>query len=748
MKRFSVLKDRTSLGDEETLVNQGLEEPHRLALDDEGNIYVSDWGKAHQVKVFDPKGKLLRTIGKAGGPTLGLYDEQRMSHPCGVTIDGQGQVWVAEGEIAPKRLSVWKADGTFRKALYGPAKYGGGGALDPKDKTRLYYDENGRGIEFALDWESGTSRVNSIYCHPDLMADMETMPSPAPERAFHVGAHQYMVNCYNGGLRYSNDRGVGIWRMDANHVARPVAIIGNGADLVNGIWGWRMKNRDAIVKLWAKHNPRDVLFVWCDRNSDGIAQPDEIQWVVEDHSTSPDIHIGSIGLMPLVHADLSVTTAFGTWIPAPKFDDRGVPLYDLEKRKVVGDPKHLRSPLLAGELALTYKDSDGWWGGFDLKGGRRWHYPATPEEQLGGPGAMVAPTRLLGPPVTPKDGQAGPIVAVNGEMGAIFLLTMDGLFIQTLGGDARQLPPLSETNPKRNWEVKDITFQQEHFHPTINEAADGSLYLVAGYQHATLLKLGGWGSLRRRDFGKLVVGEQDLAGIPPTSVQPARKEGRPKEEIAILARGPKMDGDLSDWPDETRWLTIDSQTSAAIAVDGENLYMAFRTDDATLLDNAGKDYRYLFKSGGALDVMLGTDPRAAQGRSGPVAGDLRIVVTRMEGKTTATLFRAVAPNAPKSDSVLFESPIGKVAFDQVKLISEHVQLAQSKGNYECSVPLKVLGFQGSSGKEMLADVGVLSGKEGRTMQRIYWSNKDAVLVSDLPSEARLHPERWGVLKFR
>jgi hypothetical protein len=33
----------------------------------EGNLYVSDWGASHQVKVFEPKGALLRTIGKPGG---------------------------------------------------------------------------------------------------------------------------------------------------------------------------------------------------------------------------------------------------------------------------------------------------------------------------------------------------------------------------------------------------------------------------------------------------------------------------------------------------------------------------------------------------------------------------------------------------------------------------------------------------------------------------------------------------------
>jgi hypothetical protein len=748
VKRFSVLENGARLGDERTVIDRDLEEPHRLARDDAGNLYVSDWGKSHQVKVFDTGGKLVRTIGASGGPKLGLYDERRMSHPCGVTVDGTGRIWVAEGDSAPKRLSLWKADGTFLKALYGPAKYGGGGALDPRDKTRLYYDSNGRGIEFALDWERGTSRVASIYYRPDLMTDLETMPGLAPERAFHVGGRQYMVNCYNGDLRHNQDRGTGIWRMDADRVARPVAMVGNGADLVNDLWGWRMKNRAAIVKLWEKQKAENVLFVWCDRDGDGVALPDEIQWVAEDHSRSPDAHIGGPGLMPLVHADLSVTTAYGTRIPAPKFDDRGVPLYDLAKRATVGDPAILRSPLVADQLALTNRDGDGWWQGFDLKGGGRWRYPATPEEEIGGPGAMVAPTRLLGPAVTPQDGEAGPLVAVNGEMGAIFLLTADGLFLQTLGGDARLFPPLSATDPKRNDEVKDITFQQEHFHPTINQTADGEVYLVVGYQQATVLRLDGLGSVRRKTFGPVKVEERDLAGIAATSVRPGRKQSRLTHEVSILATGPKVDGDLSDWPADTRWMTLDARTSAAVAVDGVNLYVAVRTDDPNALDNAGKDFRHVFKSGGAFDLMLGTDVKAARDRSGPVAGDVRLTVTRTDGKTAATLYRAVAPDAPKAAGVVFESPIGKVSFDQVGAVGGQVELAQVKGDYEFSVPLKALGLVPAPGKELLADVGILRGREGRTVQRVYWNNQDTVLVSDLPSEARLQPARWGVWHFR
>ena len=83
VKRFRVSTDLVKLEAEETLVNEGLEDPRRLSIDNVGNLFVSDWGKSHQIKVFDPVGRHLQTIGKPGGPQIGRYDEQRMAHPCG-----------------------------------------------------------------------------------------------------------------------------------------------------------------------------------------------------------------------------------------------------------------------------------------------------------------------------------------------------------------------------------------------------------------------------------------------------------------------------------------------------------------------------------------------------------------------------------------------------------------------------------------------------------------------------------------
>ena len=308
------------------VVVDGLEDPQGLTLDTHGNIYVSDWGNSHQVKVFAPDGKLLRNIGQAGVPCAGPYNPDHLNHPQGITIDSQERLWIAEEDFQPKRVSVWTLDGQRVRAFYGPSEYGGGGKLDPHDRTRFYY----HGMEFRLDWEKGRDQLVNVFHRPgpgDLQLPDGYGSTGFPEQPHYVHGRRYFSNGHN-----SNPTGgpgiAMVWR-DQEGIARPVAALGRAQD-------WKLLKSDAFKPLWPEgvnlqgdRGNNGALFTWSDLNGDGQVQTNEVAF--QRHL------VGSITVAP----DLSfVASRVGTnalrFVPQ-RFTDAGAPVYDLVQGRSAGE---------------------------------------------------------------------------------------------------------------------------------------------------------------------------------------------------------------------------------------------------------------------------------------------------------------------------------------------------------------------------------------------------------------------------
>src|SRR5262249_47582728 len=150
-------------------------------------------------------------------------------------------------------------------------------------------------------------------------------------------------------------------------------------------------------------------------------------------------------------------------------------------------------------------------------------------------------------------------VAYSGEKGAIFLLTLDGLFVQTLGGDERTLPNWRVPEKRRGMIIEGVTFAAEHFHPTITQVDGGEIYMVVGHEHSSIVRLEGFETVRRLDLGGLAVDEGSLRHLPETLVERAREQGRDTLTVTIQQRAPEIDGRLHDWPPETGWADISGQ---------------------------------------------------------------------------------------------------------------------------------------------------------------------------------------------
>ena len=55
--RYAQAQNPAQLPTPDVLVATGLKDPQQIAFDEAGNLYVSDWGDSHQVKVFSPPPK-------------------------------------------------------------------------------------------------------------------------------------------------------------------------------------------------------------------------------------------------------------------------------------------------------------------------------------------------------------------------------------------------------------------------------------------------------------------------------------------------------------------------------------------------------------------------------------------------------------------------------------------------------------------------------------------------------------------
>jgi hypothetical protein len=176
------------------------------------------------------------------------------------------------------------------------------------------------------------------------------------------------------------------------------------------------------------------------------------------------------------------------------------------------------------------------------------------------------------------------------------------------------------------------------------------------------------------------------------------------------------------------------------------LFAAFRTSDPNLLKNTGAVANAPFKTGGALDLMIGADAKADPKRPSPVAGDQRLLVYLIDGKPRALLYRAVVPGT--ATPIAFSSPGRTITLDQVEDVTSQLQFQANGGNYAFSIPLETLGLKPAAGTKIKADIGILRGSGGQTIQRAYWSNKATGITADVPTEAELTPNLWGEWVFQ
>lgn len=747
-----------------TTVISGLEAPHTLQYDlDRKKLYVALWGTSNQIKVFDALTyKQLMVIGEPGKLQVGKYNPLQMQRPEGLAIDNTGQLWVGEADYMPKRISVWDtATGKLVRAHYGPPHYGGGGTIDPGDKSRLFYGEFGATMEFKLDWEAGTSTLVNIPIRPNEQGT-EHMMGPfgtCPEVVTRVNGRTYLTLGYQSGLR-SNDN-FGAWLLDEKTgLGRPVAYVGAWAywKKPNDVWINDHKVLPWVDQAMKETGSDSPLITWSDLNNNGQMDVSEVKWhkfpqTYKLADGNPRTLRGFWNFAPI--SDLSMCGSWNVMV-SPTFRADGVPIYNLDKAKFMVPPTADQAWPGGEDGNGGLLTEDGFWvqgTSAGYKNGKLiWTYPTdnTTWQTPKFPGDIVEATRQMGPFFKMQRGEAGVVYVTNGERGNMYIMTSDGLYIQTIGGHRALVDLLHLPKAERGMDVSDLSFDDEHFHPTVTHTvADDQTYMVAGKEYSAIFRLDGLETVKRQQFGDLTVTAAELAGIPARQEFILHKEGHDSMDVVLLPKAPVVDGKLDDWTGAS-WVDIGTAGKGVLAINGDRLYAAWQTTNPKVLANTAADPEFAFKRGGAVDLLLGPSNRFTHGLVGamkPQAGDQRLLACMVNGKKLVVLYRQVAAEQKLGKPVLYESPIGKVQFEDVAIITNQVSMAQVDGNVELSIPLKLLGLNTNVGESLLGDMGILRGSGSQTTLRTYWKNMDTAMVSDIPTEARLVPANWGKLKI-
>ncbi len=743
----AVVKVDPASGGASPLVPAGALDPAGIAADASGAFYVSD-AKGHQVRVFDAAGKPVRVLGKPGGPYVGTYDPERMVNPSGLAVAPNGWLWVTEDRWTPKRLAAWDPKtGKVVKEKFGPTSYGAPGAgFDTSDPTRWV----GQGASWQLDLAGKTAACRSILGFvPGSLMHWRFLRQDG--RTFLYGSGQSNTLC--------------AWKPDGS--LRPLACFGS-AHHFSYSRDWNPPA--AFVEAYRKAYPNEKYqagqhgrpnhgpgVLWVDRNGDGDMQAEEFEF-----STNANAMGSGAWGHDLLDLTIRVPVTVGgrpaiAVLKPDGFDARGVPNYP-RLTEAVAAAVPLRDVPPTHYRGIQVESAVDRWGNVILKtdpamtcfapdGSLRWRYPnrwsdvhGSHDAPLPETGVMQGTLFFLG--LAPLDEKAD-VAILNGNHGRFFVMTSDGLYLDEMFKDVRMGGALDAT-----------LIGGECFGGFFAKSErDGAYYLQSGHTDYRIFRIHGLDRVKRGQGMVAVSAAQAVAADNRQKRQAAEAREAREASAPFRAKPLEINGHDNDWGGEPtlRWdKSGQFPVRVRVAVDDASLFLHYTVADASPWVNNGKDATLLFKTGDSVDFQIGTDPAADPKRTGPVPGDLRLLIAPFEGKEVAVLYRHRVPGA--KDPVTFTCPWRSERVDVVKrLEGAKIAVVRENGQYrvEAAIPLAELGLAAPAGKSFRADVGVIYGDPDGTinMLRSYWANPATGLVNDVPGEIMLSPHLWGTLRF-
>ena len=733
-----VVKVDLEQGRHQPVITTNLLLPSGVAVDANGQIFVTDLASAEQcVKVFTATGNFLRRIGKPGGRREGPFDPLTMCHPTAVAIDNRDQVWVTEYDFLPKRISVWSPDGKLVRDYLGPPHYGGGGALDPRQASRAFY----KGMEFS--WKPWPQRaaLQRVLFRPEEHADL---PYPSlnddtiPQFPVYRGDSLYLVHDAGPNLP-----GVFIGEVTNNRLV-PRIIFGTLDSLRKA---WARQYPDYIRKFSDRAaKPWQGVFLWCDTNGDGRADPAEVTVQRDWRFTATWAMRTGTNLTLYALTDKAV-------VALPPHSAAGPLRYDLADARLVPFPETHKvlaaGPDAAGNLIVnTTNNKQGDRHNTLLSlapdGRVRWTYPNpypsnthdSPRPRLGD---IQHTLNVEG--LARINDQIGDVFQLNGNKGVRYLFTTDGLFVGNLFADMR-LAPVQPTVSAASFDMplEQTSLGDECFFGWFGRADDGRFLQVLGKDASSVFEVRGLETVTRLNGGSLRLTTNAAAQAVQTAAAPVRP-------VAVNLGGLQI-GAVKSSP-----YSIPSDQPVArflMSAAPNELLLAVELSGSNSFQNAGDDVNTLFHSGAAIDLRLATDPKLPTGRTQPAPGDQRFVIAMLQGKPVVVRYEYAVSST--KEPAKFASPTGVATVDRITVLKQaHVTVDRNAQRVlvVMHLPWTSLGLAGPPTVSLRGDVGViLSDSTGtRAVARHYYFDHGSQVVSDLPSEVRINPSQWGILQF-
>jgi sugar lactone lactonase YvrE len=149
-----------------------LEEPGKIDIDSQGNIYIADTGN-NRIQKWEYGGLTGSTV--AGGNGMGTESNQ-LNKPFGIAVDNSGTIYISE--LGNHRVTKWKAGASTGEVIAG----GNGEGNKPNQLAiPMGIAVNNNGDLFVADtynhrvqlWEKGATKGRTLISGKDFKADSQ-----------------------------------------------------------------------------------------------------------------------------------------------------------------------------------------------------------------------------------------------------------------------------------------------------------------------------------------------------------------------------------------------------------------------------------------------------------------------------------------------------------------------------------------------------------------------------------------------